>query len=107
MNITVDGQIDEIRSRFKPDTYKLTFKGSLDELKTSLGTNFDVSEFPLKADQYSVNIRHLNNMDTRSLINLINPVVDIVSFEELVPSMNDIFIRVVEGSNKKSGLIHQ
>jgi ABC-2 type transport system ATP-binding protein len=96
----LDGQIDEVRSRFKPDTYSLTFRGDTERLKMELGSEFDVSVLPHHSDQGKVLIKHLEGLNTRTLISKINPIVDIVAFEEVMPGMNDIFIRVVEGSNK-------
>ena len=55
--------------------------------------NEEVSK--MKFEQKVV-IKIHNGMATRDLIERINPSVDIVSFNEVVPSMNDIFIRVVE-----------
>ena len=97
----LDGQIDEIRNRFRPDTFSLTYRGDPDRLKSSLGLEFEITEEPNHSDHHRATLRHLNAIDTRALINVINPVVDIVAFEEVRPGMNDIFIRVVEGSNEE------
>ncbi len=96
------GQIDEIRNRFRPDTYSLTYRGESDQLKAALGLEFDISEEPNRSDHHRAVIKQHSGMDTRNLISIINPVVDIVSFEEVRPGMNDIFIRVVEGSNEEN-----
>ena len=97
----LDGQIDEIKNRFKPDTYSLTYRGEPDKLKSALGLQSEIIEEPGISDHHKVIIKQLAGMDSRSLINTINPVVDIVSFEEVRLGMNDIFIRVVEGSNEE------
>ena len=104
------GQIDEIRDRFKPDTYSLTFRGESRDLLSALDGGFGITQEPHNGDYQKAIIKNRDGLLARELINKINPVVDIVAFEEVIPSMNDIFIRVVEGSNlenKKSNNIAQ
>ncbi len=101
------GQINEIRNRFKPDTYSLTFKGDVTSIHLALDTSFDIIEEPHSGDQQRVTIKHINGLVARELISRINPVVDILAFQEVIPSMNDIFIRVVEGSNIENKKSHQ
>jgi len=100
----LDGQIDDIRTGFKPDTYSLTFKGDLKNLRSALDDSFEINEKTLTGNLHKVNIKHRNGLVTRELISTINPVVEIVAFEEVTPGMNDIFIRVVEGSNNEKNL---
>ena len=95
----LDGQIDEIRNRFKPDSYSLTYRGERSSLFSALNDSFDITELPHTGDQHKVIIKHRNGLATRELIARINPVVDIISFNEVMPGMNDIFIRVVESSD--------
>ena len=104
------GQINEIRTRFKPDTYSLTYKGESQNLHTALANGFEITQEPSTGEIQKAIIKTGKDLVTRELISKINPVIDIVSFEEVIPSMNDIFIRVVEGSNlenKKSNNIAQ
>ena len=106
----LDGQINEIRTRFKPDTYSLTYKGDSLALRTALDATFEITEEPQTGDLHKVSIKRQNGLITRELISSINPVVDIVAFEEVMPNMTDIFIRAVESSNtgnKKSKQISQ
>lgn len=97
----LDGQIDEIRNRFKPDTYSLTYRGEGSSLFAALNDSFDVSELPHTGDQHKVIIKHRNGLETRELIDRINPLVDIISFSEVMPGMDDIFIRVVGSSDQE------
>jgi ABC-type uncharacterized transport system ATPase subunit len=46
-------------------------------------------------------LKQQHRMPVREMVNAINSNVDIISFEEVIPSMNDIFIRAVEGTNHK------
>lgn len=43
---------------------------------------------------------HIADNDVRSTIAAVNDTVELRSFTEIIPSMNDIFIRAVNGSLK-------
>lgn len=95
----LDGRIDEVRTRFKPDTYQLKFKGNLENLRQSLNSRIEIHEEPTRGDVEHVTLRQLHPIKVRDMISSINDNVDIISFEEVIPGMNDIFIRAVEGSS--------
>jgi ABC-2 type transport system ATP-binding protein len=46
----------------------------------------------------SLKIHIEHNSDIRSVVSLINDMVEMRQFTEIVPSMNDIFIRAVNGT---------
>ncbi len=92
----LDGPINEIRNQYKADTYQLIYRGESQTLESALSDLVDLTTEPMAGKEQKVVIKIHNGMATRDLIERINPSVDIVSFNEVVPSMNDIFIRVVE-----------
>lgn len=94
----LDGKIDEVRARFKPDTYELKFKGDSQNLKRAMGSGITLSEEPGRGEVGHLIIKQQTKMPVREMIDVINSTVDIVSFEEVIPGMNDIFIRAVEGN---------
>jgi ABC-2 type transport system ATP-binding protein len=94
----LSGNIDEVRTRFKPDTYELKFKGDTNLLKEALTGAYDFSEEPTRGDVGHIVIKKLSQNPAREMISTINSTVDILSFEEVIPGMNDIFIRAVEGN---------
>jgi ABC-2 type transport system ATP-binding protein len=96
------GHIDEVRSRYKPDHYELRYRGSLDLLAANLDSAASLSRQPDRGETCHVVIKKLTNMSIREMINRINSAVEIVSFEEMVPGMNDIFIRAVEKTNNQT-----
>ena len=96
------GNIDEVRSRFKPDHYELRYRGSQEKLAASLNSAVSLSRKPDRGETGHVVIKKLTNMTIREMIDRINSSVEIVSFEEMVPGMNDIFIRAVEETNNQT-----
>lgn len=94
----LEGNIDDVRARFKPDTYDLKFRGNLSDLVEALDGGVDLSEEPGRGDIGHLIIKQQRRIPVRDMISSINSAVDIVSFEEVIPGMNDIFIRAVEGT---------
>ena len=47
-----------------------------------------------------ITIQHINGKSNNDLIQHFYPVAEILSFEEKIPSMNDVFIKAVGDSNK-------
>lgn len=96
----LDGSIHDIRERFKADTYQVKFRGDLNEVTGKLSGLADITEEPTLGEDHKVVIKKNNGVRSREIIELINPIVEITDFSEVIPSMNDIFIRVVNQSKK-------
>jgi ABC-2 type transport system ATP-binding protein len=50
-----------------------------------------------------ITIEYLHGRSNNEIIQALIPVSEILSFEEKIPSMNDVFIKAVEESNKNQG----
>lgn len=98
----LNGPIQEIRDRFRADTWQLAFRGDLKTLTDRLSGLASVTEIPATGDLHLVEIKKQNGATARDIIQTVNPLVELTRFSEVVPSMNDIFIRVVEQTKKKS-----
>ena len=96
----LDGSMTEIQQNFKPNTFEISYKGDLGKVQETLGKSFTVLEHEESDAVNNVTIRHLNGDSSNELIRILLGIVEIKSFREVIPSMNDIFIRVVESSNE-------
>jgi len=97
----LQGSIEDIKSKYKADTYRINFRGESREVSEQLQGLATVSEEPTTGNVRKVFVKCLNGTSTRDILSKINPIVDIISFSEEIPSMNDIFIRVVEQKKQK------
>ena len=97
----VDGQIDKIREQYRTDTYEVGFQGDEYRLKSALNKHYELLDTTREKDLSRARIRLLHHTTDNELLSLLLPVVHVVSFNEVFPSMNDIFIRVVK-ENKGS-----
>ena len=77
----------------------LTVDGESREVETFDGTVAEVLEQGEVADTpyNSMRIRINEGVSVRECITRANEAVELRSFKEVIPSMNDIFIRAVEG----------
>ena len=87
----LDGPVKEVKDAYKTDTYQVIGNGHL--LVTS--PDFEVLEQHESHGVFRANIKLLNNTKPNDLLAYLIPRVEIHSFIELVPSINDIFIRRV------------
>jgi len=92
----IEGDINEIRDRYRSDTYEIGFQGEAEKLKQSLNNHYKLLETSHKGDLQKARIKLLHHTTDNELLSLLFPSVHIISFNEVYPSMNDIFIRVVK-----------
>ncbi len=91
----LEGHIDDIRKKYKSNIYEISFNGEVEKLEKSLNQYYEIID-KTKVDGHSaVRIKLLHQTNENELLSLIIPAVEIISFKELIPSMNDIFIKVV------------
>jgi ABC-2 type transport system ATP-binding protein len=89
--VVLDGKVNEIKEKFKENKYEVKFSGEIDDsLFDNLSTeNQDGNSmiFKIKEGQTSIDL----------LRKLVKKDLDIKSFNEILPSLNDIFINIVKG----------
>ena len=97
----VDGQTDEIRERYKSNIFEIKYKGSFNEVNNTLNNRFKILDHIENSRINQITIEYLRGRSNNDIIQALIPVSEILSFEEKIPSMNDVFIRAVEEANKK------
>lgn len=98
------GEVSELRRRFSDNRFELGYEGDVAALISALDGMVKVIE-PLEKDRDGLaRLRFtLAAPDSlRPLLAAANSKVDIRSFNQLLPSMDEIFIRTVEASNSQS-----
>ena len=95
----LDGDIFDVRSQFKTNTFDVVYKGDFDDIQNSLGSKYEIIDHTETRHNNEVTIKHLNGNTNNDLLLNIASRAEIVSFSERIPSMNEVFIRVVESNN--------
>lgn len=98
----LDGQIDEVKERFKSNTFEIIYKGESDNLQEKLGSHFDILDHDTDSHLKQLKVKFLNGNSNNDLLKILMTQFEIVSFKETIPSMNDVFIRVVEENNRET-----
>lgn len=91
----LEGPIDEIRNRYKSNTYEIEYNGDGHRLESALNDKYEVLEWKNSNGNKAVRIKLLQHTSENELLSLILPHVEIIGFREMIPSMNDVFIKVV------------
>lgn len=92
------GKLDDIRHEHGTNVFEVEFRGDREELKRILSSRYTVLDTEgEEASTNSLKIHLTQHEQIRSLIEQINSAVEIRSFREIIPSMNDIFIKAVAG----------
>ncbi len=91
----LEGHIDDIRKKYKSNTYEVSFNGEVEKLEKSLNKYYEIIDKTKVDGHNAVRVKLLHQTNENELLSLIIPAVEIISFKELIPSMNDIFIKVV------------
>lgn len=102
-NKILDGSVKEIRKAHKTNTYKISFKGNVLGFTNALWTGAEVLEKHSDDDIHYFTVRLMNGVTSNQLLQAVLPVCELLSFIELVPSMNDIFISNVNAGNEVVG----
>ncbi|MEA5139541.1 ABC transporter ATP-binding protein [Arcicella rigui] len=91
--VVLHGAKKEVKNRFRDNSYTATFEGTLQE-----SPFFSVVDTkPLEDNITQVHLKLQDDVSVNQLINALIQQVSLKSFNENIPSFNEIFIKVVGG----------
>ena len=95
----LSGSVDEVRRRFGENIFEVVYGGDKDTFESVMSPVAEMLSTAEVADTsyLSSRIRLKESATIRESISLANGAVELRSWSEVIPSMNDIFIRAVEG----------
>jgi len=92
----LDGNIHDVKAKFKTNTFDLVYRGDFGKISSSLDRRFEVVTHVEKPHFNELTIRNGNGINNNDLLQILVSQAEIVSFSERIPSMNEVFIQVVE-----------
>jgi ABC-2 type transport system ATP-binding protein len=96
----LDGQIDEVKHQYKSNTYEVVYRGQAHDMHYGLGEHLNIlDQVQLSPMVHQLKIQLSAGQTNNELLKLLMDQFEIVSFKELIPSMNEVFIRAVEKAN--------
>jgi ABC-2 type transport system ATP-binding protein len=96
----LDGSVQDIRKNFKSEKYEIEYKGNGIALANSLWSGHELISHVPHGDFMKAVVKLSEGHSTNDLLGALLPNVEIHSFRELIPGMNDIFISLVKESNE-------
>jgi ABC-2 type transport system ATP-binding protein len=92
----LEGGVDEIRSRWAANEYELVFSGNV---KMDSNGLFKILDHQFDNERSTIRLKSEKNIPQNEIIQNALKAGSMVSFNPALPSMNEIFIRVVESRN--------
>ena len=95
----LSGEVDEIRRRHGSNIFEVAYRGEEQTLRQAVAGRCEILDGTQEESVYRTLKLHVeSDADVRGVISAVNDAVELRSFREIIPSMNDIFIRAVNGS---------
>ena len=94
----LSGRVDEIRRRHGANIFEVAYRGEEADLRRAVEGRCEILEGAAEESVYRTLKLHVeHDEEVRQVIDAANRAVKLRSFREIIPSMNDIFIRAVNG----------
>lgn len=97
----IQGGVQEIRRAHRSNLYNISFLGEMDKLIAINKGLFDVVSQEKTEWENKMSIRTLKKMKDNELLTTLMAGAEITAFEEHMPSMNEIFVSLIEDTNNE------
>ncbi len=95
----LSGRVDDIRHSHGNNIFEIAYRGDEAALRSAAAGRCEILEGSEAQSVYKTLKIHVgSDQEVRGVLGALNEAVEIRSFTEIIPSMNDIFIRAVNGS---------
>lgn len=95
----LSGRVDDIRHSHGNNIFEIAYRGDEAALRAAAAGRCEILEGSETQSVYRTLKLHVErDAEVRGVLGALNEAVEIRSFTEIIPSMNDIFIRAVNGS---------
>lgn len=93
----IEGPINEIREKYANDTYQLSFR-YIPDLKPEqfIGAEFEILSQKTEGNRQDIILQQIKPCNANALLSRFLPYTDILSYQKVIPGMNDIFINLVK-----------
>ncbi len=98
-NTILEGSVDKIRHDWAGNEFEIVFAG---EVTPSANGHFKVLSSTFDEGKSRVLVKATDPVDNNGILSAMTAAGQVISFNPALPSMNDIFIRVVETKNREA-----
>lgn len=97
----LDGPIDEVREKYKTNTFEIVYRDGFPDLESQNLLHYKVLENDHSGHLKQMKVQLTDGQSNSDFLKALTEQFEIVSFKELIPSMNEVFIQVVEQNNRE------
>jgi ABC-2 type transport system ATP-binding protein len=97
----LNGNLSDIKQSYANNRYKIVFSGYYDKLLTTLTPSIKILSHEVEGNTTTVNIEVLQDIPTNEVLQFMMKSGNVLSFQPIIPSMNEIFIQVVQQQNQE------
>jgi ABC-2 type transport system ATP-binding protein len=98
-NKILDGKVKEIKQEYSTNTFTTRLTNLKGSLRVELHSDFKVEQMEEKDNFLTAKITITNNANPNDLVKNLMQIGEVHAFNEVIPSMNEIFIRKVQENN--------
>ena len=97
--VVLSGSVRDVRKQFKDNRYRVAIQRPAEEV-SPINTLFQVEEQVVEGDVCRLVLQKNPSVRNAELLSALASRYEILSFEEIIPSMHEIFIRTVSSEHK-------
>lgn len=94
----LEGKLNNIRNEYRSNTFRVGFRESVEDLSPLLPADVELLNTVKEDDLVEVTFKLAEHMKPNDLFNLVAAKHQVYHFEEVIPSVNDIFIQNVQSA---------
>ncbi len=98
--IVLRGNIDELKQQYKNNEVAIEFNGDIDLFKQKLNGGYSINDLGTKNQNHFAKVILEEDKNINNLISLLLNDFKIFGINEILPDMDEVFIKAVETSNK-------
>ncbi len=93
----IEGPINQIREKYANNTYQLSCRYTPEFIPEQvIGSEFEIISQRVEGDRQDIILQQIDNCPANTLLARVLPQTDIISYQKIMPSMIDIFIKLVK-----------
>jgi ABC-2 type transport system ATP-binding protein len=100
--VILSGNVNDIRQSNRSGIFDISYEGESSSLYKTMGQGVELMREHRQFGVATVRLRCASDIDNNMLLERVLPAVRVVAFNEVVPSMNDIFIKTVGGDETET-----
>lgn len=96
----IEGPINQIRNKYANNTYRLVCRYDANfHPQEVIGKEYEILGEKTEDGQHEIILQRLETCPANTLLRRLLDQTDIISYQKVIPGMNDIFIKLVKGEN--------